>query len=99
LQGGPRKESFFHNVAPGWPAGEGEQNSSEARWGLAGERLGRSLWATRVLFGHWVGGERRPVSGAPAAREGRSRWLLFLASWGSVGPVDGSASYGRVWGG
>jgi hypothetical protein len=73
-----------------------EQNPDEARRGSAGEGLGGSLWATRVLFGHWVGGERWPVSGAPAAREGRPRWLLFPASWGSVSPVDESASYGRV---
>jgi hypothetical protein len=82
LQGGPRKDSGFCNEVPGQPAGAGEQNSGEAHRNLAGERLGRSLWATRVLFVHWVNGQRWPVSGAPAAREGRPWWLLFRRGWG-----------------
>jgi hypothetical protein len=51
-------------------AGAVGANSGDARRSLAGEGWGRSLWATRVLFGHLVGGERRPVGGAPAASGG-----------------------------
>jgi hypothetical protein len=60
-----------------------EQNPGEARRGSAGEGLGRSLWAPRALFGRWVGGERWPVSGSPAAREERPWWLLFRRGGGS----------------
>jgi hypothetical protein len=95
LQGGPRKESFFRNVALGRPAGAGEQNSGEARQGLAGERLGEGVGATRVRFGVLDRGGAAPVSGTPAAREGRPPRLPAPANWGSVGPVDRSASYGR----
>jgi hypothetical protein len=70
LQNDPRKEILYCNVAPGWPAGAAGSNSGEARQSLAREGWGRSLWATRVQFGHSIGGERRPVGGAPAASGG-----------------------------
>jgi hypothetical protein len=71
-----------------WPlgavAGAGWANSGEARRILAGEGHEEGLGVTRVLFGSSVGGERRPVGGAPAASGG-----------GSAGVVNGAASYGR----
>jgi hypothetical protein len=70
LQNDPRKEILYCNVAPGRPAGAAGENSSKAHRSLAGEGWGRSLWATRVLFGHSVGGERRPVGGTPATSGG-----------------------------
>jgi hypothetical protein len=79
-------------VAPGRPAGAGEQNPASSPLGLAGEGHGGDLGGTRVRFGHWVGGERRPVGGAPAAREGRPPRLPAPARGGSVGWVSGTAS-------
>jgi hypothetical protein len=48
--------------------GAGRPNSGEPPPGLAGEGQGGDLGGTRVRFGHWFGGERRPavaVGGAP----------------------------------
>jgi hypothetical protein len=70
LQGGPRKDSFLCNVAPGAVADAGWANSGEARRSLAGEGREEGLGVTRVLFGSSVGGERLPVGGTPAASGG-----------------------------
>jgi hypothetical protein len=63
-------------------AGAGEPIPASSPLGLAGEGHGGDLGGTRVRFGHWVGGQRRPVGGAPVAREGRSRWRPLPAVCG-----------------
>jgi hypothetical protein len=51
LQGSPRKESFFCNVAPGRPAGAVEQNPARLAGVLAGQGWGGGLGLPRARFG------------------------------------------------
>jgi hypothetical protein len=63
LQGGPRKDLWFRNVAPGRLAGASDKNSGEVRRGLAGEGWGKGLGATRVRFGVLDRGGAAPAMG------------------------------------
>jgi hypothetical protein len=51
LQGGPRKEIGFRNVAPGRPAGAVEQNPASAPALAAGEGRGKGLGLLGARFG------------------------------------------------
>jgi hypothetical protein len=86
LQGGPQKETFLCNVAPGTAGRCGRLDSGD-RWrrdwsGTGGE----GLWVARVRFGRSVGGEKPPVGGAPAAGCGGRR-----------GPCCGAVEPRRGW--
>jgi hypothetical protein len=99
LQGSPQKESFFCNVAPGRPTGAVEQNLARLAGVLAGQGWGGGLGLPRAGFGGSDGGGAALANGHAGGQGRRPPRLLFPASWGSVGPVDGSARYGRGRGG
>jgi hypothetical protein len=66
---------------------------------LAGEGRGKGLGPTGTRFGRSAGAVVAPASRHAGSQGRRPPRLLFPVSWGSVGPVDGSACYGRGRGG
>jgi hypothetical protein len=74
-------------------------NSGRVVAGVRRGGWGGGLGATRVRFGVLDRGGAAPASGTPAARESGRCSCCSRRGWGSVGPVDGSVSYGRGRGG
>jgi hypothetical protein len=108
LQGSPRKEYFFYNVAPGRPAGAVEQNPVRLVTGLAGEGLGKGARVARGWFGSALGAELAggEVSGGSRCGlnsgevwAGEKEWrglVVSLSSRGGEGPTD-STGAAQVW--